>query len=131
MPLFSSDSFGTMAPSSSGCVLCTPTDPATPRTLLAEIKAEIAELKNREERYLVATQRNAEEDEQTGRRLVALLSIPGIGPITALTLLALFRKYPGATRSQIVALTGLDPIQFQPGTSVHGKTRISKRGNRN
>ncbi|MEA3238837.1 MAG: transposase [Candidatus Bipolaricaulota bacterium] len=65
-----------------------------------------------------------------GRRLVALLLIPGIGPITALTLLALFRKYPGAIRSQIVALAGLDPIQFQSGTSVHGKTRISKRGNR-
>jgi len=29
-----------------------------------------------------------------------------------------------------VALAGLDPIQFQSGTSVHGKTRISKRGNR-
>jgi len=105
-------------------------DPATPTTLLAEIKAEISALKNREERYLVAAQRNAEEDEQTGRRLVALLSIPGIGLITALTLLALFRKYPGATRSQIVALAGLDPIRFQSGTSVHGKTRISKRGNR-
>ena len=105
-------------------------DPATPTTLLAEIKAEISELKNREERYLVAAQRNAEENEQTGRRLDALLSIPGIGPITALTLLALFRKYPGATRSQIVALASLDPIQFQSGTSVHGKTQISKRGNR-
>jgi transposase len=50
--------------------------------------------------------------------------------ITALTLLVLFRKYPVANRSQIVALAGLDPIQFQSGISVHGKTRISKRGNR-
>jgi len=45
-------------------------------------------------------------------------------------LLALFRKYPDANRSQIVALAGFDPIQFQSGTSVHGKSRISKRGNR-
>jgi transposase len=59
-----------------------------------------------------------------------LLSIPGVGPINALTLLALFRKYPDANRSQIVALVGFDPIQFQSGTSVHGKIRISKRGNR-
>jgi len=29
-----------------------------------------------------------------------------------------------------VALAGLDPIQIQSGTSVHGKSRISKRGNR-
>ena len=105
-------------------------DPATPRTLLTELTTEIAALKIREERYLVAAQCNVDEDEETGRQLAALLSIPGIGPITALTLLALFRKYPGATRSQIVALAGLDPIQFQSGTSVHGKTRISKRGNR-
>lgn len=105
-------------------------DPATPRTLLSELKREIAELKDKEQLYLVAAQRIVEEDERMGRRLDALLSIPGIGPITALTLLALFRKYPGAARSQIVALAGLDPIQFQSGTSVHGKTRISKRGNR-
>ena len=105
-------------------------DPATPRALLVELTTEIGELKNREERYLVTAQCAVEEDENTGQQLAVLLSIPGIGPITALTLLALFRKYPGATRSQVVALAGLDPLQFQSGTSVHGKTRISKRGNR-
>ena len=71
-----------------------------------------------------------EEDEQAAIRLTAMLSTPGIGPITALTLLALFRKYADVNRSQIVALAGLDPIRFQSGTSVHGKSRISKRGNR-
>ncbi len=35
-----------------------------------------------------------------------------------------------ANRSQIVALAGFDPIQIQSGTLVHGKSRISKRGNR-
>jgi len=29
-----------------------------------------------------------------------------------------------------VALAGFDPIQTKSGTSVHGKSRISKRGNR-
>jgi hypothetical protein len=91
---------------------------------------EISALKKKEKLYLVTAQRIVEEDEQMGRRLVALLSIPGVGPITALTLLAMFRKYPAANRSQIVALVGFDPIQFQSGTSVHGKARISKRGNR-
>ena len=105
-------------------------DPATPRALLAELETEIAELKNKEGKYLAATQRIVADDQQTRLRLDALLSIPGVGPITAFTLLALFRKYPGATRSQIVALAGLDPIQFQSGTSVHRKSRISKRGNR-
>jgi transposase len=100
-------------------------DPATSRVLLAELRAEIAELKSKEKQHLVAAQQLVEEDEETAHRLAALLSIPGVGPITALTLLALFRKYEDANRSQIVALAGLDPIQFQSGTSVHGKSRIS------
>ncbi len=86
--------------------------------------------KKKEKEHLVAAQRIVEENEQAARKLAALLSIPGVGPITALTLLALSRKYADANRSQIVALAGFDPIQIQSGTSVHGKSRISKRGNR-
>jgi len=105
-------------------------DPATAPALLDELETEISELKGKEKQYLVAAQRIVAEDEQAARRLDVLLTIPGIGPITALTLLALFRKYPDANRGQIVALVGFDPILFQSGTSVHGKTRISKCGNR-
>jgi len=105
-------------------------DPATSRGLLAELRAEIAKLKGKEHQHLVAAQQLVEGEQDAAHRLGALLSIPGVGPITALTLLALFRKYPNASRSQIVALAGFDPIQFQSGTSVHGKSRISKRGNR-
>ena len=105
-------------------------DPATSDRLLAELSAEIDELKSKERQQVAAAQHLVEQDEEAAQRLDALLSIPGVGPITALTLLALFRKYPDANRSQIVALVGFDPIRFQSGTSVHGKTRISKRGNR-
>ena len=105
-------------------------DPATSDRLLAELSAEIDELKTKEKQQLVTAQHLVEQDEEGAHRLDALLSIPGVGPITALTLVALFRKYPDANRNQIVALVGFDPIQFQSGTSVHRKSRISKRGNR-
>jgi transposase len=105
-------------------------DPTTSRELLAELRAEIAKLKGKEHQHLIAAQQLVEGEQDAAHRLGALLSIPGVGPITALTLLALFRKYPDASRSQIVALAGFDPIRFQSGTSVHGKSRISKRGNR-
>ena len=105
-------------------------DPATSRVLLDEIRAEIRELKRKEKQQVDAAQKLVEEDASIGHRLKLLLSIPGIGPITALTLLSLFRKHGNANRSQIVALAGFDPIQIQSGTSVHGKSRISKRGNR-
>jgi len=56
------------------------------------------------------------------------MTIPGVGPVTAITLLALFRRYPETNRKQIVALAGLDPIEYRYGSSVHKKPRISKRG---
>ena len=105
-------------------------DPGTSSDLLGELRSEIALLKRKEQLHLVAARKLAEQDASASQRLTGLLSIPGVGPITALTLLVLFRNYAGANRSQIVALSGLDPIQFQSGTSVHGKSRISKRGNR-
>jgi len=105
-------------------------DPATSKGLLGGLRREIAELKAREACQLEEAQATVAADVDAAKRLDVLLSIPGIGPMTALTLLALFRKYPAVSRQQLVALGGLDPIQVQSGTSVHGKSRISKRGNR-
>ena len=105
-------------------------DPATSCDLLAEVRTEIAELKRKEKQQVGAGEDLVTRDQDTAHRFTLLLSIPGVGPITALILLALFRKYANANRSQIVALAGFDPIQIQSGTSVHGKSRISKRGNR-
>lgn len=105
-------------------------DPATSSVLLDEVRTEIRELKRKEKQQVDAAQQLLEDEADTNQRFELLLSIPGVGPITALTLLALFRKYGNANRSQIVALAGFDPIQIQSGTSVHGKSRISKRGNR-
>ena len=59
-----------------------------------------------------------------------LLSISGIGQKTAISLLVLFHTYPNTNRNQITALIGLDPIQRLSGTSVKGRSRISKHGNR-
>ena len=58
-----------------------------------------------------------------------LLGISGIGQKTAISLLLLFNTYPNTNRNQITALIGLDPIQRQSGTSIKGRSRISKHGN--
>ena len=59
-----------------------------------------------------------------------LMSISGIGEKLAFSLLFLFRHYQGTNRAQITALVGLDPIYKESGTSVKGKVKISKNGNR-
>jgi transposase len=59
-----------------------------------------------------------------------LVSIPGIGEITAawiLTEIRDFREFSNAR--QLAAYAGLNPKINVSGTSVHGKSRLSKTGN--
>ena len=57
-----------------------------------------------------------------------ITSIKGIGEKSGIILLYLFLRYPKASRQQITALCGLDPVQRSSGTSVQSKERISKQG---
>lgn len=104
-------------------------DPSTPKELLVELSGTIASLKEREKGCVARAQKLIVEEKKAAGAFQALLSIPGVGPITAITLLALFRRYPDTNRRQIVALAGLDPLEHRSGSSVHKKPRISKRGN--
>jgi transposase len=59
----------------------------------------------------------------------ALQTIPGIGPKSAVMLIAItgnFKKFDNY--KQLVAYVGLNPRIFQSGTSVKGKGKISKMG---
>ena len=58
-----------------------------------------------------------------------LLSIPGIGELTAMTILAEIgdiKKFP--TSKQLVAFAGLDPSVFESGKFKASHSKISKRG---
>ena len=79
------------------------------------------ELENEMEAY-------AEDHEETREDLHNLLSMNGIGVISAINLLYLFRKYPGANRNEITALAGLDPVRRQSGSSLNGGRKISRAG---
>jgi transposase len=64
------------------------------------------------------------------RRLVQLRSIPGIGERSALRLLGELAVLPAdMTVRQWVAHSGLDPQQYESGTSIHRAPRISRAGN--
>jgi len=61
-----------------------------------------------------------------------LVSIPGIGEISAARLLAEVRDFHEFSNSrQLTAYAGLNPRQFQSGISVNRKSRLSKIGNAN
>ena len=58
-----------------------------------------------------------------------LESIPGIGTILSMHMVALFRSRDFNKASQLAAYLGLIPIQHESGSSIRGRSRLSKAGN--
>jgi len=72
-----------------------------------------------------------ERNPQWAERITRLISIPGIGMITAQTVVAETLGFEQFTSGrQVSSFAGYDVVQRTSGTSVRGKTRISKKGNR-
>jgi transposase len=70
-------------------------------------------------------------DARLQRRYQLLLSVPGIGEVSAIHILAELLLLPeDRDVRQWVAYAGLDPREYSSGTSVRKYTRISKVGNR-
>ena len=83
-----------------------------------EIKAELALL--------------IKADREMQRLVLLLCSIPGIGLLTAATILGETNGFELIrNKRQLTSYAGLDVQEKQSGTSVKGKPRISKKGNKN
>ena len=93
------------------------------REHIAHINAQIQELE-RQMRQLIR------QHTPLKRQLRLLTSIPGVGFLTAVALVA---EIPHITQfasaRQLVAYAGLDPRHHSSGSSIRRQTRISKRGN--
>jgi transposase len=94
------------------------------RATIQAIEKQVAELR-------AAAQRLIQADETMARRYELLLTVKGIGQISAIAILAELAPLPAdMTDRQWVAHAGLDPREFESGTSIRMPARISKRGNK-
>lgn len=98
--------------------------------VIKRLEKEIKELKKVEKEIIDDIYFLIAKDENLLQKYEAILSIDGIGKITAIILIYLFIKYPNANQRQITSLVGLDPITKESGISIKGKSRISKAGGR-
>ena len=98
------------------------------RKLKDSLEKELKHLGTIEEQLEKEMETYAEDHQETREDLHNLLSMKGIGVISAMSLLYLFRTYPGAHRNEITALAGLDPVQRQSGSSLQGGRKISRAG---
>lgn len=96
-----------------------------------DLKRSLRDLEHRAEKMRDAALALIEKDAELRPRFGLLLSMPGIGEISALHLLGeLALLAPGLTVRQWVAHSGLDPAHHDSGSSVHRPSRISRAGNR-
>lgn len=85
--------------------------------LIEEIQAELKEL--------------IKKEVSLGQTVKRLCTLPGIGVLTAATILGETNGFDLIrNKKQLTSYAGLDVREKQSGTSVKGKPRISKKGNR-
>jgi transposase len=100
-----------------------------PKGLLIALRQEFERTKELEKEILDKVSEYIEKNEGLKEDYHNLLTIPGIGKVSAISLLYLFKNYKDTNRSQITALVGIDPTRKESGTSISGRRKISKNGN--
>lgn len=100
------------------------------KSLIRTIKKELESLKKQEEKIIEMVYSLIKKDINLLNKYNSVTSIVGVGKIAGIVLIHLFIKYPKANQRQIISLAGLDPIIKESGTSVRGKSHISKAGSK-
>lgn len=100
-------------------------------TCIKRVKEHIVFLNKQEKQILDAVKKLIIEDEETKKLLVLLCSITGVGLLTGAIVLAETNGFDLIhNKRQLTNYAGLDIQEKQSGTSVKGKAKISKKGNK-
>ena len=103
----------------------------TPRAVRVDLKRALAAVERRVEKMRAEALKLVEAEAELYERYHLLTTVPGIGAVSALTMLSeLILLALGMTVRQWVASSGLDPAHQQSGTSLNKPSRISRAGNR-
>jgi transposase len=98
---------------------------------LKRIQARIKFLTKQEAEIKADIEKFIEKDQTINEELKNICTIPGVGKLTATIILAETNNFELIrNKKQLVSYAGLDIVEKQSGTSVKGKAKISKRGNK-
>ena len=97
---------------------------------IKDLQKEIKNLSIKEKSIIEKIKELINEDTVLDEKFTNIKSIVGIGDVGAIVLIHLFIKYPNANQREIISLAGLDPVERTSGSSIRGKSRISKAGSR-
>ena len=98
---------------------------------ITRIKKQISFLNEQEKEIKSEIMALPEQDEKVQASIKLICTIPGVGQLTAATVLGETNGFDLVrNKRQLTSYAGLDVKEKQSGTSVKGKPRISKKGNR-
>lgn len=98
---------------------------------IGRIKKRIDLLNKQEKEIRSEIEGLIKEDSEMKDLLVIICSLPGIGILTAVTVMAETNGFDLIrNKRQLASYAGFDVKEKQSGTSVKGKARISKKGNK-
>ena len=101
------------------------------KTSMVRMKKHIAFLDKQDKEVKDELASLLKEDPAMKKVVIILCSAPGIGLLTAATILGETNGFELIrNKRQLVSYAGLDVIEKQSGTSIKGKQRISKKGNK-
>lgn len=94
------------------------------KKLIAQLDAQIKSIKD-------AILAELSKDPELERRIQQVATIKGVGIFTVITIIAETHGFEQfSSIKQVASYAGYDVVQNESGTSVKGKTKISKKGNR-
>jgi transposase len=98
---------------------------------LTRIKKQIVFFNKQEEEIKSAISAVTKQEGEVKNAISLVCSIPGVGLLTAVTVLAETNGFELiGNKRQLTSYAGLDVKEKQSGTSIKGKARISKKGNK-
>lgn len=98
---------------------------------LARIRKRIDLLNKQEKEIIKEIEALIKEDREMRDLMIIICSLPGVGLLTAVTVMAETNGFDLIrNKRQLASYAGFDVKEKQSGTSVKGKPRISKKGNK-
>lgn len=96
------------------------------RQSIETVRAELEKEKSRLEALI---DQHIDQNPSLKQDRELLESIPGVGPVIAQQMVAVVRSRAFASAAQCAAFLGLVPVQHESGSSVRGRSHLSKAGN--
>ena len=101
------------------------------KSTIQRLEEQIRFFNKQEDKIKNEIQEMLAKDTQVSSEVQLITTIPGVGWLTAVIILAETNGFEYIhNKKQLTSYAGLDIIEKQSGTSVHGKPRLSKKGNR-